>query len=131
MPAQIMNCQYPRGGEGIAAGDTVHAPMAADVQAWACTQVETLRLSWCKLGLGEGAKSIADLLLFNTSLVTVDLRGNNFGDPGAFQIARALRELTNERLAELDLGYNEIKDEGACQLALVRHMRSSCSYQSW
>ena len=83
------------------------------------SQVETLRLSWCKLGSGEGAKSVADLLLFNTTLSMVDLRGNNFGDPGAFHIARALRELTNDQLTELDLGYNEIKDEGACQLALV------------
>lgn len=83
-------------------------------------QVETLRLGWCKLGSGDGAAAVADLLLFNASLVTVDLRGNGFGDSGAIHIARALRELTTEKLAELDLGYNEIKDDGACQLALVR-----------
>lgn len=94
--------------------------------------METLRLSWCKIGSGDGAKSIADLLLFNTTLTAVDLRGNNFGDPGAFQLARALRELTNEKLAELDLGYNEIKDEGACQLALVSALplRLSCMCSS-
>jgi NLR family CARD domain-containing protein 3 len=32
-------------------------------------------------------------------------------------VSRALREHTNEHLEELDLGYNEIKDEGACALA--------------
>ena len=92
-------------------------------QPWVVGQVETLRLSWCKLGSGDGATAVADLLLFNSSLTTVDLRGNNLGDPGAFQVARALRELTNEKLSELDLGYNEIKDEGACQLALVSDLK--------
>jgi len=38
---------------------------------------------------------------------------------GAAQLARALREHTNEALAELDLGYNEIKDQGACAIAQV------------
>ena len=82
-------------------------------------QVETLRLNWCKLGSGKAAEAVADLLQFNTSLKVVDLRGNNLADGGAFAVARAIRELTNEQLQELDLGYNEIKDEGACQLALV------------
>jgi hypothetical protein len=39
---------------------------------------------------------------------------------GAKQLARALKEHTNDKLTELDLGYNEIKDEGACTLAQVR-----------
>ena len=39
---------------------------------------------------------------------------------GAAQLARALKEHTNDKLTELDLGYNEIKDEGACTLAQVR-----------
>lgn len=32
-------------------------------------------------------------------------------------MSRGLKEHTNEHLEELDLGYNEIKDEGACALA--------------
>ena len=39
---------------------------------------------------------------------------------GAGFISQALKEHTNERLAEIDLGYNEIKDEGACAVAQVR-----------
>ncbi len=39
---------------------------------------------------------------------------------GAGWISQALKEHTNERLVELDLGYNEIKDEGACAVAQVR-----------
>ena len=38
---------------------------------------------------------------------------------GAAHLARALREHTNDALAELDLGYNEIKDQGACAIAQV------------
>ena len=143
-------------------------------------QVETLKLGWCKVGGGDGAKALADLLMYNTSLRLVDLRGNAFGNDGALPqhafatigcdggtcaecrwpcwrccchnclpthankklqgpltrgsiagspawppserpagaiyISRALKEHTNDKLRELDLGYNEIKDEGACQV---------------
>ena len=41
------------------------------------------------------------------------------GDAGSIQLARALKEHTNEKLVEVDIGYNEIKDEGACALAQV------------
>jgi len=36
---------------------------------------------------------------------------------GAIYLSRGLKEHQNEKLSELDLGYNEIKDEGACALA--------------
>ena len=39
---------------------------------------------------------------------------------GAAYISNGLREHTNEKLTELDLGYNEIKDEGACAVAQVQ-----------
>ena len=42
------------------------------------------------------------------------------GDAGSIQLARALKEHTNEKLVEVDIGYNEIKDEGACALAQAR-----------
>jgi len=32
-------------------------------------QVETLKLGWCKIGSDKGAKAIADLLMYNQSLV--------------------------------------------------------------
>ena len=83
-------------------------------------QVEKLGLGWCKVGAEEGARSLADLLMFNTCLRSIDLRGNELGDAGAAQICRALKEHANEGLLELDLGYNEIKDDGACFLAQVR-----------
>lgn len=82
--------------------------------------MKTLKLGWCKIGPKDGAAAIASLLLFNSTLCTVDLRGNGLGNAGAAQIAAALKELTNEKLVELDMGYNEIKDEGACSLAQVR-----------
>ena len=47
--------------------------------------LDALKLGWCKLGDGEGAKAMADLLMFNTTLSQLDLRGNNFGDAGAVQ----------------------------------------------
>lgn len=36
----------------------------------------TLKIGWCKIGEAEGAKALADLLMFNQTLSTVDLRGN-------------------------------------------------------
>ena len=38
---------------------------------------------------------------------------------------RGLKAMENNALAELDLGYNEIKDDGACALAQVRWARSA------
>jgi len=34
------------------------------------------------VGENEGAKAIADLILFNTSIATLDLRGNSLNNPG-------------------------------------------------
>lgn len=82
-------------------------------------QIETLKVGWCKIGGAEGAKAVGDLLMFNTSLQLLDLRGNGLGNDGAILVSRALREHTNEQLRELDLGYNEIKDDGACAIAQV------------
>jgi Ran GTPase-activating protein (RanGAP) involved in mRNA processing and transport len=39
---------------------------------------------------------------------------------GAIWFSRGFKEHTNEALRELELGYNEIKDEGACALAQAR-----------
>jgi len=52
--------------------------------------------------------------------VVVDLRGNGFGNAGAAALATALKQHANEHLTELDIGYNEIKDDGACAIAQVR-----------
>ena len=168
-------------------------------------QVEVLKMGWCKIGGGAGARAVADLVMFNTTLRTLDVRGNGFGNdgargggraggrrgrgwwveggvcwggwgcshrewwrllmpdercaqppshilaplrtlpsndsptrrahpahspthssthlpthpPGAVLISRGLKEHQNEQLRELDMGYNEIKDEGACALAQV------------
>lgn len=76
-------------------------------------------MGWCKLGKIEGAAAVADLVMFNTTLHSLDVRGNGFEDNGAILLSRALKEHSNEHLKELDLGYNEIKDDGACQVALV------------
>ena len=82
-------------------------------------QVETLKMGWCHVGPDNGAKAVADLLMFNNTLAVLDLRGNGLGNAGAVHLARALKEHSNDKLTELDLGYNEIKDEGACTLAQV------------
>lgn len=80
-------------------------------------QLETLKVGWCKIGSGDGAKAIGDLIMFNTTISSLDLRGNNLGDEGAISIARSMKEHDNQHFAELDMGYNEIKDAGACALA--------------
>lgn len=40
------------------------------------SQVDTLKLGWCNIEDGDGAKALSDLLMYNQTLVTVDLRGN-------------------------------------------------------
>lgn len=40
-------------------------------------------LGWCKVGGGDGAKAVADMLMYNTSIRRLDLRGNGFGNNGA------------------------------------------------
>ena len=62
-------------------------------------------MGWCKVGGEQGAASLAEMLLFNDSLTTLDIRGNQLGNSGAVHISRALKELTNEKLVDLDLGY--------------------------
>lgn len=44
---------------------------------------------------------------------------------GAIWFSRGFKEHTNENLRELELGYNEIKDEGACALAQVPLSRAA------
>lgn len=53
-----------------------------------------------------------DILRYNTTLRELDLRGNALGDAGMGPIAQALKVHENSHLAELNLGYNEIKDTG-------------------
>lgn len=87
-------------------------------------QLDTLKLGWCKIGPEEGASAIADLIMYNTSISSLDLRGNNLGDPGASAIAQSMRGHENDHFTELDMGYNEIKDEGAYALAMVSYVRT-------
>ena len=47
-------------------------------------QIDVLKAGWCKIGEKDGAKAIADLILFNTTLTTLDLRGNGLSNPGRF-----------------------------------------------
>lgn len=57
----------------------------------------------------------------------LDLRGNALGNNGAILISRGLRAHENDKLAELDMGYNEVKDDGACALAQVQPATCMCS----
>jgi len=61
-----------------------------------------------------------ELLCLLCHFLQLDLRGNGLGNDGAIIIGRGLRTAETKVLAELDLGYNEIKDDGACALAQVR-----------
>lgn len=49
---------------------------------------------------------------------------------GAIWFSRGFKEHTNGNLTELELGYNEIKDEGACALAQVRLMPAVQPWQA-
>ncbi|KAF6252092.1 hypothetical protein COO60DRAFT_1555123 [Scenedesmus sp. NREL 46B-D3] len=73
------------------------------------TKLEVLKLGWCKVGGGEGARALADLLMFNNSLV------------------QGPAQCGVKKLAELDMGYNEIKDDGACALAQALKANPECA----
>jgi Ran GTPase-activating protein (RanGAP) involved in mRNA processing and transport len=76
---------------------------------------------WPTYGLIR-ARSIEDLILRRMwrAVQEVDLRGNNFKDNGSMIIARSLKQMQNSNLKRLDLGYNEIEDDGGFTLANVR-----------
>lgn len=90
--------------------------------------VENLKLSFCSIGDRAGPEALADLLMYNQSTKVVDIRGNKLGPNGAKWIAKGFREHGNQNLKELDLSYNEIKDEGAVALAnaLKNNMGGAC-----
>ena len=77
--------------------------------------LETLRLGWCKLDK-EGAGHLAEAMRFNETIRVLDVRGNVIADQGCAAFARSLR-IVCERMTELDMGYNEIKDDGAYAMA--------------
>lgn len=55
----------------------------------------------------------------------VDLRGNNLKDNGAMVIGRALRQMQNSCIKKIDLGYNEIQEDGAFTIANVSSLAIS------
>ena len=66
-----------------------------------CTwvQIEVLKVGWCKVGENEGAKAIADLILFNTTIATLDLRGNSLNNPGDLVDQHHFKSLVSISLA--------------------------------
>lgn len=54
-------------------------------------QLTTLKLGWCKVAGGDGARALSDLLLLNASLTHLDLRGNSLGNDGAILLSRGLK----------------------------------------
>lgn len=73
-PPLLSHCRYnPIGAEG--------AKALAEILKYGMA-VEVLKLGWCKIGGGEGAKAVADLVMFNSTLRTLDVRGNSFGNDG-------------------------------------------------
>ncbi|KAH3722535.1 hypothetical protein Pelo_18759 [Pelomyxa schiedti] len=68
---------------------------------------------WNRIG-AEGASKIAESLVSNKSLVSLDLGNNSIGDEGASKIAESL--VSNKSLVSLDLGYNSIGAEGASKI---------------
>ncbi|XP_044170663.1 NLR family CARD domain-containing protein 3-like isoform X2 [Acropora millepora] len=73
----------------------------------------------------DGAKSLPQALRVNTSLSSLDLRGNSIGDKGANSLAQAL--IVNTSLSSLGLYSNSIGDKGANSLAQALRVNTSLS----
>lgn len=58
----------------------------------------------------------------------LDVRGNNLSDNGAMIVGRSMRQMQTTTLSRLDLGYNEIEDDGAFTIANVRFFPVMSSY---
>lgn len=61
----------------------------------------------------------------------LDVRGNNLSDNGAMIVGRSMRQMQTTALTRLDLGYNEIEDDGAFTIANVCfsiHSAHMCCY---
>lgn len=80
-------------------------------------KLKELKLGWIKLGSVGGAESAADVLQFNTTVETIDLRGNDLKNNGVLHIARAMRAREGAPMQEMLLEYNSIEDQGLCALA--------------
>ncbi len=63
----------------------------------------------------RGASILADGLRKNNTLISLKLNGNQVSDKGAFAVAQVL-EVTNKTLETLDLGSNDIADQGVIYL---------------
>jgi Ran GTPase-activating protein (RanGAP) involved in mRNA processing and transport len=128
-------CVFGQGHESLESLELGYNPLGAkgtkiltDVAKFDLPKLETLKLGWCKLGV-EGSRSISELLVMNSTLRSLDLRGNELGNDGAIILGRGLKSVggsnpaagaggaAQQQLKELDLGYNEIKDDGACAIA--------------
>ncbi len=64
-----------------------------------------------------GTVQLAEALTGDSSLVSLDVGGNNIGPEGIAALAGALRG--NDALRTLELGYNPIREKGAQALADV------------
>ena len=58
----------------------------------------------------DQARAIATALALNNTLTSIDLGDNDIGDQGGIAIAKALEE--NSTLISINLSHNEIGDEG-------------------
>ena len=97
-----------------------------------CTDQDVVELckplktnKWCRLlrldcfafsgFIGDvGAEALADVLMVNDVLKSLNLRGNRIGDKGATMLSKALKK--NRTLESLNLDGNQITKQGAIQL---------------
>jgi Ran GTPase-activating protein (RanGAP) involved in mRNA processing and transport len=79
----------------------------------AISTLTTLNLSFNNIG--SHAEALSEALKTNSTLATLELRGNKIEDDGAKALSEPLK--TNSTLATLDLGYNSIRENGAQALS--------------
>jgi hypothetical protein len=98
----------------IGSSVTVNGINACLGQILGCLQLMTLDLSGNNID-DDGAKMIANALIYNNSLKTLYMSSNNIANDGAKAMADALKG--NHSLESLILGSNNVCDDGAKAIA--------------
>jgi hypothetical protein len=95
-----------------------------------CASTPRLRRSTLTAIMGEGGgRALAEALRFNTTIMSLNIRGHDLGKGRGRALAEALR--LNTTVTSLDLGCNDLGEGGGRSLAETLRLNRGGSLLSW